>query len=72
LAEEVVVVGESHYSVGKKYGRRCECYFITDKIFCECCGVQLRASPAEREFKEKLLNRKVKRERKRKLGLGLY
>src|SRR5215208_1483030 len=43
-----IVVGESHYFVGKKYCRRCECYFITKKILCECCGMQLRGSPAER------------------------
>src|SRR5215212_9020152 len=23
-----IVVGQSHYSVGKKYCRRCECYFL--------------------------------------------
>src|ERR687898_2583090 len=61
-----MVVGESHYLVGKKYCRRCECYFITKNIFCQCCGMQLRVTPAEREYKEKL-NRK----RKRKLGLGI-
>jgi hypothetical protein len=49
-----IVVGESHYLVGKKYCRRCECYFVTNKIFCECCGMQLRGSPAEREYKEKI------------------
>src|SRR5918994_2548587 len=59
-----IVVGESHYFVGKKYCRRCECYSITKKIFCQCCGMQLRATPIEKELKEKL-NRK--KERKRKL-----
>src|SRR5918995_3995371 len=63
-----IVVGESHYFIGKKYCRRCECYFITNKVFCECCGMQLRATPTERELKEKL-NRK--KEKKRKLGLGI-
>jgi hypothetical protein len=24
-----MVVGESHYSVGKRYCRKCECYFMT-------------------------------------------
>src|SRR5215218_10550480 len=57
-----IEVGQSHYSVGKKYCRRYECYFITKSIFCECCGVQLRATPTERELKKKL-------NRKRKLGL---
>jgi hypothetical protein len=65
-----IVVGESHYSVGKKYCRRCECYFITQKIFCQCCGMQLRTTPAERECREKV-NSKKKRERKRKLGIGI-
>src|SRR5919206_5387589 len=59
-----IVVGESHYLVGKKYCRRCECYFITTKIFCQCCGMQLRTTPAEREYKEK-----VNRKRKKKLRL---
>jgi glutamate/tyrosine decarboxylase-like PLP-dependent enzyme len=34
-----IVVGESHYSVGKR---------------CECCGMQLRVTPSEREYKEKM------------------
>ena len=63
-----IVVGESHYFVGKKYCRRCECYFITKNIFCECCGMQLRATPTEKELKEKL-NRKKKRKRKLELGI---
>jgi hypothetical protein len=49
-----IVVGESHYSVGKRYCRRCECYFITKRLFCECCGMQLRVTPSEREYKEKM------------------
>jgi hypothetical protein len=40
------------------------------KIFCQCCGMQLRTTPAERECKEKV-NSKKKRERKRKLGIGI-
>jgi hypothetical protein len=38
-------------------------YFITRKIFCQCCGMQLRATPAEKEYKEKLNER-------RRLGFG--
>jgi predicted membrane chloride channel (bestrophin family) len=34
--------------------------------FCQCCGMQLRGSPAEREYKEKL-----DKERKRKLRIVL-
>jgi hypothetical protein len=32
--------------------------------------MQLKNTPAEKEYKEKV-NRKIKRERKRKLGLGI-
>jgi hypothetical protein len=49
-----IVVGESHYSVGKKYCRRCERYFVTDTKFCQCCGMQLRLTPSEGEYKEKM------------------
>jgi rRNA maturation endonuclease Nob1 len=49
-----MVVGESHYSVGKRYCRRCECYFVTDKKFCPCCGMQLRITPSEGQYKEKM------------------
>src|SRR5215207_8582035 len=49
-----IIVGESHYSVGKKYCRRCECYFITEKVFCECCGMQLRTTPMESYLKQKM------------------
>jgi hypothetical protein len=41
--------------MGKKYCRRCECYFITERMFCECCGMQLRASPhCGRVYREKV------------------
>jgi hypothetical protein len=63
-----IIVGGLYYFVGKKYCRRCECYFITKNIFCQCCRIQLRTTPTERECKEKQ-NRKIKR--KRKLGLGI-
>jgi hypothetical protein len=43
---------------GKKYCRRCECYFVTLKVFCECCGMQLRASPAGRVYKEEFRAKK--------------
>ena len=50
-----IVVGQSYYSVGKKYCRRRECYFVTPKVFCECCGMQLRASPhCVRMYEEKV------------------
>jgi hypothetical protein len=28
------------------------------KIFCQCCGIQLRGTPAEREGKEKMRAKK--------------
>jgi hypothetical protein len=66
-----IVVGESHYLVGKNTVEDVNViYFITKSIFCQCCGMQLRTTPAERECKEEM-NRKIKRERKRKLGLGI-
>jgi hypothetical protein len=33
-------------------------YFITKSISCQCCGMQLRATPTEREFKEKVRAKK--------------
>jgi hypothetical protein len=42
---------------GGKYCRRCEYYFFTDR-FCECCGMQLRASPPARVYKEKVRAKK--------------
>jgi hypothetical protein len=54
-----MVVGQSHYSVGKKYCRRCECYFVTPQMFCECCGMRLRASPhCGRVYREKVRAKK--------------
>ena len=44
----------SHYLAGGKYCRSCECYIITQDTSCECCGMQLRASPSRRTYKEKV------------------
>jgi hypothetical protein len=52
-----IIVGQSHYSDGKKYCRRCEHYFITDKVFCECCGMQLRTTPMIGAYKRILRER---------------
>jgi hypothetical protein len=60
-------VGESHYSVGKRYCRRCECYFITKRLFCECCGMQLRVTPSEREYKEKMRENLITINKKKQL-----
>jgi hypothetical protein len=46
------------YIAGGKYCRRCEYYFFTERLFCECCGMRLRASPANREFKERVRAKK--------------
>ena len=43
---------------GGKYCRRCEYYFFTERLFCECCGMRLRASPAKGEPKEKVRAKK--------------
>jgi hypothetical protein len=53
-----MVVGQLHYSVGKKYCRRCDYYFVTTELFCKCCGMQLRGSPAGRVYKEKVRAKK--------------
>jgi hypothetical protein len=31
---------------------------VQERLFCECCGMRLRASPANREFKEKVRAKK--------------
>ena len=46
------------YLAGGKFCRRCEYYFFTERLFCECCGMRLRASPTNREFKEKVRAKK--------------
>jgi hypothetical protein len=33
------------------YSKYCG-YFVNPKMFCECCGMQLRASRARRVYKE--------------------
>jgi hypothetical protein len=55
-----IIVGQSHYLVGKKYCRRCERYLIIDKVFCPCCGMQLRTTPNEGSYKQKLRKEKRK------------
>jgi hypothetical protein len=41
---------------GGKYCRRCECYFITERMFCECCG---RVNPhCGQVYKEKVRAKK--------------
>jgi hypothetical protein len=43
----------SHYIAGGKYCSTCVCYIFTQQMFCKYCGMQLRASPARGEYKEK-------------------
>jgi hypothetical protein len=48
----------SHYTAGGKYCRRCEYVFVTQNLFCECCGMRLRASPTAGLYKEKVRAKK--------------
>ena len=48
----------SHYTAGGKYSRRCEYFFVTSNLFCECCGMRLSASPAAGVYKEKVRAKK--------------
>ena len=60
-----IIVGQSHYSDGKKYCRRCEHYFITDRVFCECCGLQLSTTPMISAYKRILRERLITVDKKR-------
>ena len=53
-----IIVDQSHYSDGKKYYRRCTHYYITEKVFCECCGIQLRTTPMISTYK-RILKKKL-------------
>jgi rRNA maturation endonuclease Nob1 len=46
-----IIVGQSHYSDGKKYCRRCERYMSREGKFCACCGMQLRTTPVRTQYK---------------------
>ena len=46
------------YIVGKKYCRRCEVYIYHNGLFCPCCGMQLRRTPASKNGKERLRRKK--------------
>jgi hypothetical protein len=49
----------SHYTAGGKYCSTCECYIFTQQLFCECCGMRLRANPhCGRVYKEKVRAKK--------------
>ena len=55
-----IIVGQSHYSVGKKYCRRCEIYLYHEGLFCPCCGMQLRTTPNDTKDKAKVRKRSQK------------
>jgi len=46
------------YIVGKKYCRRCEVYIYHSGLFCPCCGMQLRRTPASKNGRERLRRKK--------------
>jgi hypothetical protein len=48
-----IVVGQPHYSLGKKYCRRCERYMLHEGKFCACFGMQLRTTPVVTKYKTK-------------------
>jgi hypothetical protein len=39
--------------------RRCDCYFLTPRAFCECCGLQLKATPVRGEYKARIRAKKI-------------
>jgi hypothetical protein len=49
-----IIVGQPHYSFGKKYCRRCERYMFYEGKFCACCGMQLRTTPVETKYKGRM------------------
>jgi rRNA maturation endonuclease Nob1 len=61
--ESKIIVGESRYSLGKKYCRRCEVHFLNDGSFCPCCGMRLRASPTNKKDKERLRQSQLREEK---------
>ena len=52
-----IIVYQSHYSLGKKYCRRCEIYIYHEGLFCPCCGMQLRTTPIDSKDKAKIRRR---------------
>jgi hypothetical protein len=55
---EILLRSKPNYLAGGKYCSKCEYYVITSELFCKCCGMRLRASPAAREYKEKVRTKK--------------
>ena len=63
-----IEVGQEMYFAGKKYCRRCEIFLYHNGMFCPCCGMQLRLSPARKRDKERL--RKCRQKRRQNLIIG--
>lgn len=43
----------SEYDVGKRFCRRCHCFFLTERLYCQCCGSRLRYKPRDHNAREK-------------------
>jgi hypothetical protein len=54
-----IIVGQPHYSLGKKYCKRCERYMFHEGRFFACCGMQLRTTPVRTHYKV-MMKRTVK------------
>jgi hypothetical protein len=62
-----IVVGESHYLVGKKYCRRCECYLL----YHQESLLSMLWNAAQDYPGRKRIQRRNEQENKRKLGIVL-
>jgi predicted amidophosphoribosyltransferase len=56
------------YFAGKKYCRRCEIFLYHNGMFCPCCGMQLRLSPARKRDKERI--RRKSRQKRSKIMMA--
>jgi uncharacterized Zn finger protein (UPF0148 family) len=57
-----IIFGKSRYEGGKKYCRRCEVYLYHSGVFCPCCGMALRMSPAIKRDNERMKQLKLRQE----------
>jgi hypothetical protein len=51
-----IIVGQSHYSLGKNIAEDVV-YFFHEGQFCPCCGMQLRTTPIDTKDKAKIRKR---------------
>ena len=63
-----IEVGQEMYFAGKKYCRRCEIFLYHNGMFCPCCGMQLRLSPARKRDKERI--RRKSRQKRSKIMMA--